>query len=82
MAELKLHCTQREEILRGLGYSRSEINQGTKVSTIIRNRRRMTNSAPYPKMEEAFEKTRRVLANVLTLGAKKRRERAYLKECV
>ena len=82
MAELKLPSTQREEILRGMGYSRSEINQGTKMSTMIRNQRRKTNSAPYPKMEEVTDKARRVLANVLTLGAKKRRERAYLKECV
>lgn len=75
----KLPPSRRRSILKNLGYSRSEIDQGTKAANIRRNKRRKTRSTLRSyKMQERLEILRSRMHNVLTLGQKDRAEQQFL----
>jgi len=83
MAEMRMKAAHRENVLRNLGFSRTDLQFGAKQATIVRNRRRLTNaSTSTDARDEQLEKMRRKVFNVVTLGSRKRKEKAYLKKHV
>jgi hypothetical protein len=78
-ARLRMAKGHREKVLCELGFSRSERMAGTKAANIVREHRRQSNSmVNHDHLHEKFEKTRRRISTLLTLGRIKARERAYI----
>ena len=77
--ELRIPPSRRTAILRGLGFSREEIQQGTKAATTTRNRRRRTaetmNLAP---AQEVCEKVTRAMMNATVRRMAKTQEKTIL----
>jgi hypothetical protein len=79
--QMKMVSMHRENILKNLDFSRKEIDEATKAANNARYRRHKTNAHDNGNQEK-LESFRRGVSNVLTFGAKKRREQAYLKKHV
>lgn len=77
--ELIIPPAQRTAMLRGLGFSRNDIQQGSKAANITRNRRRRTaetmNLAP---AQEVCEKFTRAMMNATVRRTAKKLERTIL----
>jgi hypothetical protein len=77
--ELRMPSSQRIKMLRRLGFSLDEIQQGSKAAAINRNRRRRTvktmNLAP---AQEVCEKVARAMMNVTVRRMAKKQERRML----
>jgi hypothetical protein len=85
MEKMVLTPFHREIILKRLGFSKTDRNKAAKEATIIRNRRRASNSAEMmnsQKKQEAMETALRILKNALSLGRIKRAEKEYLRKYV
>jgi len=79
MAQMRIPSSQRDRLLRRLGFTTSSIQASTKDANIIRNQRMKSNSIEHLDAAlRKLEKTTRGIKNILTLGKIKRRERAYL----
>jgi hypothetical protein len=77
---MRMGAHVREEILRRAGYSRMEIVMQTKPVDIERAHRRQTvTTLRYARWQELRETIFRSSMNILTLGARKRKEREMMK---
>jgi hypothetical protein len=78
-AEMRIPPQHREQILRSLGFTTNILRAATKDATVVRNQRNKSNSIERKdKTSELLEVTIRGIKNLLTLGKKKRKERAFL----
>jgi hypothetical protein len=78
---IEMHMTyvHRENILRNLGFSRQDMDWGTKAATIARRERRETHANLHAsRTHERLETLRKNVKNIMTLGRTKRKEREYL----
>lgn len=83
MQEMRMGIEHREKLLRSLGFSRQEILAGLKIANLVRNSRRKTNETQQlDAINEVVEAVSRKMRNLVTLGRRKRRERALLSRCV
>lgn len=81
--EMAIPASERTFILKKVGYSRSEIVDGTRPVNIARSQRVRTREAlGLQAVTEVWEKISRKALNVMTLGAKKRSERKFLEPYV
>jgi len=77
--QMKIPSLTRTDMLRRNGFSRQEIAVGTKAANSARAQRKQTRAAmPSCRLHESLETFRRELRDIVTLGAHKRRERAFL----
>ena len=78
--EMVMPVATRQEILRQAGYARKEIIELTKPANIVRAQRRKTKaSLSFSPIHELSENSRRKALNLLSCGARKRRERELMK---
>ena len=81
--EMRLESSHRVHILRQMGCTDAEIEAATKAANTIRTHRYRTNDSYLSfKSQERMEVMSRTLSNVMTLGMKKRKERAFLRKHV
>jgi hypothetical protein len=79
--EMIIPVQLREEILRNAGYSRAEIMKCTRDINIARGQRRRTyDTLHLQSLQLLTERITRKAWNVLTLGERKRKERAIIQE--
>jgi len=80
---MQMKSKQRKALLSKLGFTMAQMNEGLRSANIARNKRKQTNSQlENSDMHEKIEKITRGAANILTLGAKKRKEHAFLEKHV
>lgn len=85
METMVLTKFHREVILKRLGFSQYDRNVAAKEATIVRNKRRHSNTTEmikYQKTYESVENIVRKLKNVLSLGRIQRAEKEYLRKYV
>lgn len=71
-SELKMPSSHREKMLKDDGYSRKDIQEATKMSTIARNQRKRTvETLKLQRLQEGIEKVVRIGKRPLLLGKKK-----------
>jgi hypothetical protein len=79
MVELRMPPCYRDDLLRRLGFSRSEILSSLKTANIVRNQRRRTSETmQLARTQEALEKVKRATLNATVLRGKKSQERKLL----
>jgi hypothetical protein len=79
MVELRMPPSYRKELLRRLGFSRSELLASLQTTTIVRNQRRRTvETMQYYKAQEALEKVKRAALNATLRRSKKSQEKKFL----
>ena len=81
MAELKIPSRSRNEMLKRLGFSLREIQEGTKTATIGRNNRKQTNAAVKSGKQpthEFLERAKRATLNATFRRSAKKKEREML----
>lgn len=81
--EMQMPASYRRDLLQRAGYTRGEITELTKPVNVARSQRARTREAmKLDGVNELVEKLSRGTLNVLTLGMRKRKERAFLKPYV
>ena len=81
--ELMMPASQRVEILRNQGFSRSEIQKCTKGANLARRQRKDTLATlKYQATYEKLESIRRKTLKVLTFGQHNKAQKKYLKKYV
>jgi hypothetical protein len=79
--ELQMTVSDRVIILRNLGFSRDDINLATKEAYIARMKRKQTlSNLDDSDHHERREVLVRTAQNIMTLGTKHRKEKAFLKQ--
>ena len=79
MDELRMRPFYRDDMLRKLGFSKLDRQVATKDATITRKQRTKTMASKcHIARLEYIETIQRVLINILTLGSRRRKERAYM----
>mmetsp|Transcript_5382 Transcript_5382/g.13525 ORF Transcript_5382/g.13525 Transcript_5382/m.13525 type:complete len:291 (+) Transcript_5382:66-938(+) len=77
--QLQLQAEQRENILKGMGYTMRSIRAGTKAANLCRRERANTiNRLQSSATEERLEELRMNVRNFVTFGQTKRREQKFL----
>jgi hypothetical protein len=77
--EMRIPREHREIILRSLGFGTRTLQAAAREATLVRKQRSKSNSIEHmDKTSEQLEATIRGIQNFLTLGKKKRKERAFL----
>jgi len=77
--EMRIPSKHREMILKSLGFSTKTLQASAREAAWIRKQRSKSNSMEHmDKTSEQLEATIRGIQNFLTLGKKKRKERAFL----
>lgn len=80
--EMAIPESERLGLLKRVGYSKTEIVEGTRPVNIIRSQRARSREAlALQPVSELMEKISRKAKNAVTLGAKKRSERKFLRRC-
>lgn len=83
MIELRRPAKLRDDMLRGLGFSRGEIQRSTKLATIARNRRKRTEETmQLAPLQELLERAKRGALNVTVRRVSKQREKDILNQFV
>ena len=77
--QLKLPAKKRSDILRELGYNRSEIQAAVRTANLERNRRKASLSkVEHDHLYEQLEKLKTFLLKILTFGQKGKKKKKYL----
>lgn len=78
--ELCMPSSRRADLLIRLGFSRQEVNKGTKAANIVRGRRRRTQETmKLSSGHETLERITRATLNATLRRGKKSKERVFLK---
>jgi hypothetical protein len=82
-SEMKMPREYRQELLKSLGFTMLDMRQGSKAAVKTRNQRRQSNSHIYQdSLHESWEDLRRGVAQAVTLGMTRRKERLFLRRHV
>jgi hypothetical protein len=77
--QMMVPASCRKDMLRNVGFSRKEISEGTKAANIARARRKTTlQNLHMSKVHERLESSFRTAHWIITLGSKKKHEKALM----
>jgi DNA relaxase NicK len=81
MKEMQMNRSRRERILKEVGFSRREMQEGTKAANIVRAQRKKTiSSLNMHRFHEKMENVSRGIRHVLTMGSQAKCEQELLNQ--